>query len=222
MRASDTTIGLRRRLPAGGVLVAALALCACLAAGCGGGSPDAQVASVATTTPAATQPATTNGVAKSTASTQTYSACMRANGVPKFPDANSDGGIAIDSSSGINPDSPQFKAAEKACAKLAPQGGKAPSAAEQAKQREQQLKLSACMRTHGVPKYPDPVFSDGGRRTSLRIDSKSGIDPHSPIFQAAQKTCQKLVPDLDGKGGSLHTQGTGPPTGGSSSGTSSR
>jgi hypothetical protein len=221
MRTSDTTMDLRRRLPAGGFLIAALALCACLAAGCGGGSGDPQVASVATTA-ATTQAATTGDGGKATAGTQTYSACMRANGVPKFPDANSDGGIAIDSSSGIDPDSPLFKAAEKACAKLAPKGGNTASAADQAKQREQMLKLSACMRTHGVPKYPDPVFSDGGRRTSLRIDSKSGIDPSSPIFQAARKTCQKLVPDLDGKGGSLHTQGTGPPTGGSSSGTSSR
>jgi hypothetical protein len=216
MRASDTTLGLRRRLPAGGILAAALALCACVAAGCGGGSAGPQVASVATTS-AATQPATTSDGATSSANTQTFSACMRANGVPKFPDANGNGGIAIDASSGINPDSAQFKAAEKACQKLAPKGGKAPSAAEQAKSHEQELKFSACMRSHGLPKFPDPVFSDGGRRTQLRVDAKSGIDPSSPIFQAAQKTCQKLLPDL-GNGGTVHKAGGGPPpTGGTSS-----
>jgi hypothetical protein len=218
MRTSETTRGLRRRAPAGGILAAALALCAFVAAGCGGGSADPQVASVATTS-AATQQTTTSTGAKSSASTQTFSACMRANGVPKFPDANSDGGIALDASSGVNPDSAQFKAAEKACQKLEPKGGKAPSAAEQAKQHEQELKFSACMRSHGLSKFPDPVFSDGGRRTQLRIDSKSGIDPNSPIFQAAQKTCQKLLPDTLGKGGTVHTQGGGPPTGGSSKGT---
>jgi hypothetical protein len=217
MRTSDTTRGLRRRLPVTGILAAAVALCACVAAGCGGGSADPQVASVATTA-AATQPATTSSGTKSTASTQTFSACMRANGVPKFPDANSNGGIAIDSSSGINPDSAQFKKAEKACQKLAPQGGNAPSAAEQAKNREQELKFSACMRSHGVPKFPDPVFSDGGRRTQLRIDSKSGIDPDSPIFQAAQKTCQKLMPGGPVNGGTVHKSGPAP-TSGSSKGT---
>jgi hypothetical protein len=218
MRTSDTTRGRRRRLPARGILAAALALCACAAAGCGGGSADPQVASVATTAAAATtQPASTGDGGKATANTQTFSACMRANGVPKFPDAGSNGGIAIDASSGINPDSAQFKAAEKACQKLAPTGGKAPSAAEQAKSHEQELKFSACMRSHGVPRFPDPVFSDGGRRTQLRIDAKSGIDPNSPIFQAAQKTCQKLLPDL-GNGGTLRKRGPSP-TGGSSSGT---
>ncbi len=217
MRTNTTTSGHRRRLPATGILAAAVALCACAAAGCGGGSADPQVASVATTAAAATQSATTGKGAKATASTQTFSACMRAHGVPKFPDANSGGGIAIDASSGINPDSPQFKAAEKACEKLAPNGGKAPSAAEQAKSHEQELKFSACMRSHGVPKFPDPVFSDGGRRTQLRIDSRSGIDPNSPIFQAAQKACQKLMPD-GGKGGTLHQSGPAP-SGGSSKGT---
>jgi hypothetical protein len=187
-----------------------------VAAGCGGGSADPQVASVATTSPAAQS--STTGDDTTPASSQSYSSCMRAHGVPKFPDANSDGGIAIDASSGVNPDSAVFKAAEKACQKLAPNGGKAPSAAEQAKSREEQLKFSACMRSHGLPKFPDPVFSDGGRRTQLRVDSKNGLDPSSPIFQAAQKTCQKLLPDA-GKGGSLHTSGGAPPKGASSSGT---
>lgn len=45
------------------------------------------------------------------------SACMRANGVPKFPDPNPDGGIAIKGGpgTGIDPESPAFKAAQKKC-----------------------------------------------------------------------------------------------------------
>jgi hypothetical protein len=187
-----------------------------MAAGCGSGSGGPQVASVATTS-AATQPATTGDGAKATTGTQTYSTCMRAHGVPKFPDANADGGIAIDSSSGINPDSAQFKTAEKACRKLAPNSGKAPSPAEQAKNHDQELEFSACMRSHGLPKFPDPVFSSGGR-TQMRIDAKSGLDPNSPIFQAAQKRCQKLLPDLGG-GGKLQRAGGPPATADPSSGT---
>jgi hypothetical protein len=43
--------------------------------------------------------------------------CMRENGVPNFPDPQPDGGIAIDSKMGIDPESPSFKAADKACDK---------------------------------------------------------------------------------------------------------
>jgi hypothetical protein len=212
MRTSERTTGRRRRLPVSGALAAVLALSVCVAAGCGSGSGGPQVASVATTSPA-TPSTTGNDGAKPAASTQTYSACMRSHGVPKFPDANADGGIAIDSSSGINPDSAQFKTAEQACQKLAPTGT-APSPAQQAKNRDQELEFSACMRSHGLPNFPDPVFSSGGR-TQMRIDAKSGLDPNSPIFQAAQRTCQKLLPD-HGPGGRLQRAGGPAPTGGSS------
>lgn len=49
------------------------------------------------------------------------SQCMRANGEPKFPDPNSNG-IQISPSSGIDPQSPQYQAAQKACAKDFPGG----------------------------------------------------------------------------------------------------
>jgi len=47
--------------------------------------------------------------------------CMRAHGVPRFPDPTSNG-IRISPSSGIDPNSPQFQAAQKACAKDFPGG----------------------------------------------------------------------------------------------------
>jgi hypothetical protein len=73
-----------------------------------------------------------------------------------------------------------------------PNGGQPPSPAQQAKMQAQALKFSACMRSHGVPKFPDPQFSSG--RASLQIGRANGIDPKSPIFQAAQKACQKNMP----------------------------
>jgi hypothetical protein len=47
-----------------------------------------------------------------------YAACIRAHGMPDYPDpkAMSDGGIEM----GEAPDSPQFKTAQKACGHLAP------------------------------------------------------------------------------------------------------
>jgi hypothetical protein len=50
-----------------------------------------------------------------------YAACMRKNGLPKFPDPNAQGGIQMNGDVG-NPDSPIFKAAVKACESLQPGG----------------------------------------------------------------------------------------------------
>jgi hypothetical protein len=47
--------------------------------------------------------------------------CMRANGVPNFPDPDANGMIRIDGDKlGIGPDDPAFKAADKACARFRP------------------------------------------------------------------------------------------------------
>jgi hypothetical protein len=56
--------------------------------------------------------------------------CMRANGVPKFPDPVPGGGIQIDGrKTGIDPNDPAFKAAQKKCDHFAPKppGGGGPS-----------------------------------------------------------------------------------------------
>jgi CubicO group peptidase (beta-lactamase class C family) len=53
-----------------------------------------------------------------------YSACMRGHRMRKFPDPV-DGHVTLSPASGINPDSPTFKAAAEACAKYGPSGGSA-------------------------------------------------------------------------------------------------
>ena len=45
------------------------------------------------------------------------------------------------------------------------------------------------MRAHGVPNFPDP--SSGG---GIQIPDNSGINPRSPAFRAAQKSCFSLLP----------------------------
>jgi hypothetical protein len=134
-----------------------------------------------------------------------YSQCMRSHGVPEFPEPT-EGRLLIHSSdhnghvTGVNPQSSQFQAAQKVCGKLMPEGG-TPSPAQQAKAQESALKFSQCMRTHGVPNFPDPTFSDGGARMKLKAGGANGIDPESPQFRAAQKACQSVAPGLGGKGG---------------------
>ena len=124
-----------------------------------------------------------------------YSACMRSHGVSNFPDPDSKGRIKITSGvsangqkTGVDVNSPQFSRARKACDKLLPNGGR-PTAAEQQQEQQQALKFAQCMRSHGVPKFPDPKA--GGQMT---LGTKAGVDPNTPQFQAAQKACQKLVP----------------------------
>lgn len=54
----------------------------------------------------------------------TYAKCMRASGLPSFPDPDSTGRFPnLARGSALGPDSPQFKQADKACAKNRPQGG---------------------------------------------------------------------------------------------------
>jgi hypothetical protein len=187
-----------------GLLLVAVVGLSLLAAACGGGSSGAKVAQVGTTS-------STKGSGSSSASGSgnptAYSACMRSHGVPNFPDPDSQGHIKITSGkssngqkTGVDVNSPQFERARKACDKLLPNGGR-PTAAEQAKEQQQMLKFAQCMRSHGVPKFPDP--KPGG---ALSLGSKAGVDPNTPAFQAAQKTCQKLVP-----GGPIDSAPSGPP-----------
>lgn len=186
-----------------------LAGAALLAAGCGGSSSSAGVAHLGSNTSSSADPSggSPSPERESSASAQqkmiAFSHCMRTHGVPEFPEPT-EGHLLIHSSdhkgrvTGVNPRSAQFQAAQKACAKLAPNGGKPPSPAEQAKAQEKALKFSQCMRTHGVPSFPDPEFSHGGGAVRIHIGSgrkggPSGIDPNSPEFQTAQKACQSIM-----------------------------
>jgi len=180
-----------------------------LVAGCGGSSSSSGVAHLGSNTSSSADPGggSSSPERESSASAQqkmiAFSQCMRSHGVPEFPEP-SEGHLIIHNGShnghmtGINPESAQFQAARKACAKLAPNGGKPPSPAEQARAQEKALKFSQCMRTHGVPSFPDPEFSHGGGAVRIHIgDARkggpSGIDPNSPEFQTAQKACQSLI-----------------------------
>jgi hypothetical protein len=177
---------------------AALALLAggaLASAGCGA-SASPSVAQAAQTTAAAT---TTSQPSSQTASPAAYSQCMRRNGVPNFPDPDGQGRLLIKGGVknghpfGIDPNSPQFRKAQQACQKLAPKGGKV-SAGQQAADLKALLKFAACMRSHGVPKFPDPQSAGGG--VLMKMQPGSGLDPASPVFQAAQKACQKLAPGM--------------------------
>jgi hypothetical protein len=122
---------------------------------------------------------------------------MRAHGVTNFPDPSSGGGIHLQSGSGINPFSPAFEAAQTACRKLLPGGGPGnqhPTAQQIAATRQ----VSECMREHGVTGFPDPILKPPSSPAGYSILEDRGgvilavpstIDPRSPVFQSAAKTC---------------------------------
>jgi hypothetical protein len=114
---------------------------------------------------------------------------MRAHGVPNFPDPLPNGGFGLSPAvtGGTNGQvSPQYQTAEKACASLSPVGNLSPQQQRQTLNRL--LKVSACMRSHGYPTFPDPTFGSDG--IFLHI---VGFDRSSPQFQAAFQTCQSAL-----------------------------
>jgi hypothetical protein len=120
---------------------------------------------------------------------------MRKHGVPNFPDPDAEGRIKITSGvrdgqkTGVDVDSPQFRMAQQACQKLQPSGGR-PDRQEQAQEQQAMLRFARCMRSHGVPNFPDPKFTpDGGTQMTIGRD----VNPGSPQFTAAKKACKGFL-----------------------------
>ena len=56
------------------------------------------------------------------------------------------------------------------------------------------LRFAACMRSHGLPKWPDPTSDSQGRVAFAISVSKDGFDPHSPRIEAKANECGHLMP----------------------------
>ena len=127
-----------------------------------------------------------------------FASCIRAHGVPSFPDPTAGGGFSFPTGSGFNPFSPSFKAAQRACRSLLPNFGGGPNQATAA-QKAQILALATCMRAHGVTGFPDPISTPPSNpqgysiifgRPGALIAVPSTINPQSPVFEHAASACQ--------------------------------
>jgi hypothetical protein len=187
---------MRSKLTLSGLLAVAL-MCSLAVAACGGASPTST---------------TGNDGTSASANAVKFANCMRSHGVPDFPDA-SNGPTRIQASANggsgsINVDGhtlqetlSEFNRAQTECNKYSPQNNAPPiSTAQLAKIKAAALRMAACMRSHGVPDFPDPTVQTGpgGKGVSIGINAGGpngggGLNPQSPAFQSAQKACQPIM-----------------------------
>jgi hypothetical protein len=137
-----------------------------------------------------------------------FAKCMREHGIEAKVQTGSQGGeLRITGHAGKGTPQ-QMEAAQKACSRFQPKGGKGPNLtpAERAQRADQVLAFARCMRAHGI-NVPNPETSGGG----IGIRIQGGINPNDPKFQQAQQACQKLLPQLKRTGaGNVTSSGPGP------------
>jgi hypothetical protein len=114
---------------------------------------------------------------------------MRSHGEPRFPDPNSQGNFLLSGPEIGPPNSPAYLSANKACGHLLPKSAPL-TAAQQRQDTVQALKFVTCMRSHGIANFPDPVVNAEG----VEFNGRTSVRPNSPVFQSAQRACQKLMP----------------------------
>lgn len=132
-----------------------------------------------------------------------FATCLRSHGVPNFPDptggrlqlrvTNRNGATTVN---GVQVNAPAFQSAMQACRPYLPNGGQPPQLS--ASRKQAMLQYAQCMRSHGVPNFPDPTFSGGG--VQFRVGPAGGAGRSSPAFAAAQATCQSLLSKAIGPG----------------------
>jgi len=162
--------------------LAALAMIAVIAAGCGNGS--AGTGSSGSNSTAASH----NSTATTREKAVKFAECMRANGVSAFPDPNASGELTIDAvanGSSLDTSSAAFKQAMSACKDLEPPGFTGGKVTPQ--QRTARLKFAQCMRDNGVPDFPDPT-PDGPLVDTNRIPS-AATESGMSILNAAMHKC---------------------------------
>jgi hypothetical protein len=137
---------------------------------------------------------------------------MRSHGVPNYPDPDSSGQLPKPDARHLGVSSSQLRASQQACQHLLPNSGDAinASSVQQCMEADdcpkslvQQVlnderSFAQCMRSHGVPNWPDPITDSQGRPVFAISISKDGFNPYSKPIWAMGNECSHLMPDLPG------------------------
>ena len=163
--------------------IAPLAAASLLVSGCGGGSnsPGSSNASASGGSPAQIQQDEMN-----------FAGCIRSHGLAGYPDpvvSSSANHLQVTISPGsLDPNSPGFRSADRACHHYLPNAGVQGSPGGSGTQQQaQDVVFADCMRSHGVPSFPDPDH-DGVFTLPARINEQA------PAFRSATQACQKVQP----------------------------
>ena len=169
-------------------VITATSALALLAAACGG-APGSHVAQLGSTT---TKSSTSSWAAAAQQNGMlAFSRCMRSHGVPNFPDPNSSGALPKSQVDQLAASSPQFPPAHRACEHLLPNGGQ-PTQAQVQQAWNDMRNFAHCMRSHGVPNWPDPAAtSQQDQRPFFHVPDS--IDPNAPQITTKIRVCQHVL-----------------------------
>jgi hypothetical protein len=160
-------------------LAAAVACGSLLAAGCGSSSHNSSAGADSST-------------AGPAAAAYRYADCMRAHGVPNFPDPHvsagpTSGSVKVAMMAVGNPHSPAIRKANKKCRGILPAPTSPSQIAAQQHTREVDLvSFAQCLRAHGLTDFPDPT-SQG--QLNVQMITDAGVDLHAPQTLTAAKAC---------------------------------
>ena len=182
-------------------------------AACGGGSPNASSnpTSLAISGCSPSGCSSPGASAAAEAIAVKFSGCMRSHGVTDFPDptVGSNGLPSWGPTPNVNGGAPAYEAAQQVCKKdlpsLAPR-----TSAEKATANAAALKYSTCMRSNGVPDFPDP-----NGQGLIQINATGTLEPSSPQFQKAQTACKSLENGFGEQSSTAASSGSGGAGGGS-------
>jgi hypothetical protein len=113
---------------------------------------------------------------------------MRSHGVTEFPDPTigSNGLPSWGPTPNVSGGAPAYKAAQQVCRKDLPSlGPRTP--AEKTTANAAALKYSTCMRSNGVPSFPDP-----NGQGVIQLNVTATLEPSSPQYQKAETACKSL------------------------------
>jgi hypothetical protein len=134
-----------------------------------------------------------------------YSACMRSQGIPNYPDPDSSGQLPKGDAQQFGVSTSQYQAAQQTCRHLLPTVGSLHQQEYQCMQNSDcsqalvqqmlgaDLKLARCMRSHGVPNFPDPTTDSNGPVFNITKAGISDAASHTHQFEAKLTECGRLV-----------------------------
>jgi hypothetical protein len=123
-----------------------------------------------------------------------FAQCMRAHGIPSYPDPSSVSGPIDSSQLGVS--DTVYETAKTTCNRLYPQPRRSVTTAQQQQDEAQLLKFAKCMRSHGLPSFPDPnpASTIWGSGSGQIFTIPSSINPNSPQFTSAENACKSMMP----------------------------